>query len=382
MLSLNDRFGGLSRLLHLTTEEASALNKVKKKIASLQQTNQYIQFNSLPQNTTNFLKIHKKIEHLRTNEKLTEWEDQFFAQIDGIARKFEEIVFQVLSAGNSQNPKEIEALCRILDKLNKDPLLKNKINPELFKEMETLAEQLKSVADSCADISYVQNQMEAYEQLADNSLQALTVQQEVLEQGGTNFTNADDLTVLDVFDQFVQLYIKYGQKDNLSLYQAEFISRLTQDAYAIRFNRGEFCSEFQAAVEAEVLKTLQAIHQQTPSEPVALKQYEKLQSTLIEARNQINTAKATLGDRIDSLDQSTAATKKLFKEFGLIHEQLDRDVEFLDNQIAILIEKKQIGWGDWWTISSRDRQVKRNVRLVKEIEEDKPASWGKKVTLP
>ncbi|HEV8053132.1 MAG TPA: hypothetical protein VGP47_11610 [Parachlamydiaceae bacterium] len=333
----------------------------------------------MPLNKTDFLKIHEKIEHFKANGKLTQLEVKLLDKINATARKFEQIILQSLSTGNAQNMGEIEDLCIILSKLNQDPLLQNKISPKFQRELEDLTEKMRSVAENYKDVALVQTRLESYEQSADLAIESLTAQQKALEEGHFILTIDDDLTILALFDQLIGFYKTYEHQESLPLYHAELISRLTHEAYALRFNREEFCSEFREAVEVEVLKALQDFHRESSADPEANEQYETLLLTLIEAKNKIELAKATLDSHIQSLNQPEEPTTKLFKEFTALHGQLGRDLEFMENQIKLLYEKQTVGFFGRMKISSRGKQIEHNVRIMKEVEEDVPKGWGKKL---
>lgn len=384
MLSpVNDRFSGLSNIMHLTKDESHKLNQSIIDIASLQiqQKNKPLNINDLPQSKIGFLKIHAKIEQLKTSGKLTATEVKFLDKINSVARNFEQVVLQSLSTGNARDLAEVEELCNILNKLNQDPLLQDKINPELRKELESLTEKMRSVAENYRDVYVVHKKLESHEHTTELAIESLAAQQKALEQGEAVFSIDSDLTLLELFDQLIGFYKNYEHKESLPLYHAELIERLTQEAYALRFNREDFCTEYQAAVEVEVLKTLQNLHRETSTdggtEPE--EEYEALLLELIEAKNKIEMAKATLDSHVESLNQPEKATEKLFKEFAALHDQLEGDLDFLESQIKILSEKQTIGLFGRMKIYNRGRSVERNVRAMKEMEEDVPKGWGHKL---
>lgn len=384
MLSpINDRFSGLSNVMHLTKDESHKLNQAITDIASLQiqQKNQSLNLNNLPQSKTGFLKIHAKIELLKTNGKLTATEVKFLDNMNSIARNFEQMVIKSLSNGNVRDLEEVEELCNILNKLDQDPLLQDKINPELRNELESLTEKMRSVAENYKDVYVVHKKLESHEQTTELAIESLAAQQKALEQGEAVFSIDSDLTLLELFDQLIGFYKNYEHKESLPLYHAELIERLTQEAYALRFNREDFCAEYQAAVEVEVLKTLQNLHSETSAdaETEPEEEYEALLLELIEAKNKIEIAKATLDSHIESLNQPEEATEKLFKEFAALHDQLEGDLDFLENQIKILSEKQTVGFFGRMKIYNRGRLVERNVRAMKEMEQDVPKGWGHKL---
>ena len=369
-LPIHGRLNEISHLLGLTFDEKNTLDHVIQKVSSLNQNNQLIQSNIF-QKPIEFLHIHKEIDQLKTDGKLTSGELKLIRQINETIGMFEKIVLQALNTGNSREFGEVKKLHLILDKLHKDPLLKNKISPELYQELETLSEKMKALGESYQVIDSVNKKIERYEDKADEAIESMAVQQEALEHGNPDFAVSSDLAILKVFDKLVQLYKHFEHKDSLPLYYREFVSKLTQELYAIRFHREEFCTEYQAAVETEVLRNLQAIHQ-TPVDPLVEKQYEALLNIMQDAKSKIAETKSTLDGHIDALSEPEEGTEKLFHEIHAIRTQLDHDLKFLENQMTKLSERQSIGWMGRWTLYSRGRQIEHNVRIVKEVEEDKP----------
>ena len=58
---------------------------------------------------------------------------------------------------------------------------------------------------------------------------------------------------------------------------------------------------------------------------------------------------------------------------------MDNDLKFLTKQIGILSKKLPIGLKGEWTIHWRGQEVKRNVRVIQELKEEKTPGWGQKL---
>ena len=358
---INERIDKLTHVLKLTQQESTSLTQ-----AITQQIHSPI-FNS-----SDFFSIHEKIQVLKINENLTCTEAKLLDQVNAITSFFEQSLFKILRTGKLENIQAIEELNIILKQLKKDPLLKNKIRPEL----KNLIKKMKFLQNNYQEIGFIQNKIESYGQMADEAMEKLTAQQEALEHGEINLTTRNDLSVLKVLDQIIRFYKKYPA-NSLPFYHSEFLSKIVREVYTIRFYREDFCAEFHSAIEVEVLKILQELHRETPVTSSLEKQYDSLLKTLTVAKDEIEHAKKIIADHLCSFDSIDEANETLLKEFRLILDQLDNDLKFFNDQIDNLYKKQTVGWMGQWKISARGRQVERHLQLMKEA--DTPISLGKKL---
>lgn len=374
---INERFNGFSQILHLSKSESKDLNKVINQIADLQiqKKNQSLEFTSLPQNTTDFLKIHKKIDSLKTKEK-DPAKLKLLDQVNNASRKFEQVILQSLNSGNAADLKGVETLINDLHKIIEDPGL----SPDLREDLAGLEKNMLSVGDIYQEISEIDLMLGAYDEIVDATVESLVAKHEALEKGVVDFSIEPDLSVLKLVDLLVGFYEKYKNDESLPLYHEELIARLKDEAYNLRFNHEEFFIEYKDAVRAEVLKTLQAYHQQ-PGSSAQEERNQTLLITLIQEKDKLALAKATLDSHIDALNPPQRHSEALFNEFKAMQKSLKENVLFLESQIKMLSEKQTVGvWGRW-TISSRDKKVEHNVRVVRESEENVPNGLGKKLLL-
>lgn len=375
---INERFNGFSQVLHLSKSESKDLNKVINQIAAIQiqKKDESVEFSSLPQNTTDFLKIHKKIENLKTKEKDPD-KLKFLDKINETSRQFEQIILQSINTGKVADLKGVEAL---IDYLHKITEKKPNLSPDLLEVLENLAENMLSIEDIYQKISGIDSMLTSYDENVDAVIESVVSKQAALERGGTEFSLDADLSILKLFEVLVGFYKTYQGESSLPLYHEELFARLKDEAYILRFNHEEFSTEYHDAVSAEVLKTLQALHQK-PVPTSAEERYQTLLNTLIKEKDNFAQKKANLDSLINSLNPPQVRAEALFNEFKALQKGMTEDLSFLENQIKMLSEKQTVGiWGRW-TISGRDRKVEHNVRIVRESEENVPNGWGKKLLL-
>lgn len=370
--------------MHLSNEEKSALNQTISTIVPLQfpQTGSALSpLSSLSEKSFEFLDIHKKIELLKTIEIFNPAKWRLLDQIDEATRQFEKIVLETITKVDLNDSKQIKCLYRELNKLKNNPLLKegNDENTRLlYEELKVLAKTVKSLAKSYQDIAFVQEKLEIGEQAAEKAMLLMNDQREALEKGESDLAVINDLSILDVINKFVQLYKKYGKKETLTLYHSEFLSNLTEQLRVIRFNREDYCTEYQEAVSVEVLKALKALQDKTSG---AANQQEILLRSLIQAMEKILHSKSRLDYHVESLigKEAEGLTERLFQEFSSIQRLVTYDLKFLEKQITMLKEKQTVGWWGRWTIHSRNKQVEHHVRKMKALEVEKPAGIGQKL---